>query len=149
MSKPMLLQNLKEHAKIKHGTNHPKIKGQPTVSSMFLGGGKNKRKKGSEIVVASSSSNFESTLTDSIEVGDMSEDALDENRNQLISQEEGSDRKEIIAKVSEDFDKGVLTQDCLDRLSNFELLFLMKEKSSNVKQLERKELLKLVCSLYI
>ena len=45
VSKPMLLQNLKEHAKIKHGTNHPKIKGQPTVSSMFLGVGKIRERK--------------------------------------------------------------------------------------------------------
>ena len=42
VAKPMLMQNLKDQAKAQHGSSHPKIKGQPTVSSMLLGG-KNRR----------------------------------------------------------------------------------------------------------
>ena len=49
-AKPMLLQNLKDHTKAKHGKSHPKIKGQPTVSSMFLLS--NQRKRVQTVVLA-------------------------------------------------------------------------------------------------
>ena len=45
-AKPMLLQNLKDHAKAKHGSSHPKILGQPTVSSMFQGGKERRKTRG-------------------------------------------------------------------------------------------------------
>ena len=44
--KPRLLQNLKDHAKTKHGSSHPKINGQPTISSMFLGGKESRKRRG-------------------------------------------------------------------------------------------------------
>ena len=36
IAKPMLLQNLKDHAKAKHGSSHPKIKGQTRIERKSL-----------------------------------------------------------------------------------------------------------------
>ena len=147
LAKPMLLQNLKDHAKAKHGSNQPKIKGQPTVSSMFLGSTNRKRRGPDSGVGTSSNPDIIERLSGISEFMELSAEDVDTNQNALKDKDEDVDRKEIIAAVSEEFDKGSITQECLSKITNFELVFLLQDKLKNVDKLDRKELLCLVSTL--
>ena len=143
----MLLQNLKDHAKTKHGSSHPKIKGQPTVSSMFqLGNKESRKRRGPDSGVGPRINDITEVYNVVLEVEELGE--VDANQNKKQEEAEDQERMRIVDDIKNEFEKGILSQDTMNQLTNttlgFEILFLLDERVKTIKIMNKTQLLEFV-----
>ena len=147
LAKPMLLQNLKDHAKAKHGSSHPKIKGQPTLSSMLLGSKDRRKIRGPDSGVGTAGMAESSENLDlAVEFVGLQED-VDANKNEMQEENEDQSRKEILSVARKELDTGLISDESINQITKFELLFLLEEKFHKIDELDKKELLIFVSTL--
>ena len=123
VAKPMLLQNLKDHAKAKHGSSHPKIKGQPTVASMFLGGKERRKTRGPDCGVGTLGI-LERTENSAGNLELIGVEDVDTNQSLPQKESEDQSRKKCLTVARNEFDIGPISAESLNQITKFELLFL-------------------------
>lgn len=143
-AKPMLLQNLKDHTRVKHGSSHPCVKGQNTMSSYFGLGVSGKTAAVKEVGPRDVDKDDHGSVISDLQGSFDETEEVDINANE----EEGAkeqDRKRGKEEIRKIVEEGKVTKDTLNKfvIDNlwYDAVFELEEKAIQVRKMDKKELL--------